>query len=245
MIQLYAVVEGETEQEFFKHVVAPHLVRFDVFATPIAVLTKRERDGRKHKGGGDWTKWKEDILRYRLDQRPSVRITTLFDLYGLPKNFPELEQHARLSDTAARATALEQAMLREIDDTRFIPYLQRHEFEALVLASLPALEKLLEGPEDRAGLQRLRDQLGSLAPEDVNDGRATAPSKRLQSFIPSYNPGDRRKGEGKSVYGPLVTEETGLAALRAQCPRFDAWISRLETLSDQAGHPGALQRSIM
>lgn len=231
MIQLYAVVEGETEQEFFKRVVAPHLLSFEVFATPITVLTKRERDGRKHKGGGDWTKWKEDIRRYCLDRRASVRITTLFDLYGLPKNFPGLEQHAHLSDTAARATALEQAMLEEIADTRFLPYLQRHEFEALVLASLPALERLLEGSDDRAGLQKLRDDLGSLAPEDVNDGRATAPSKRLQTFIPSYSPGDRRKGEGKSVYGPLVTEETGLASLRAQCPRFDAWISKLETLS--------------
>lgn len=231
MIDLYAVVEGETEQEFFKRVVAPHLLSFEIFAIPITVMTKRERDGRKHKGGGDWTKWKEDIRRKCLDQRPSVRITTLFDLYGLPKNFPGLEQHGRLSDTAARATALEQAMLEEIADTRFLPYLQRHEFEALVLASLPALERLLEGPDDRAGLQKLRDDLGSLAPEDVNDGRATAPSKRLQAFIPSYSPGDRRKGEGKSVYGPLVTEETGLASLRVQCPRFDAWISKLETLS--------------
>jgi hypothetical protein len=191
VIQLYAVVEGETEQEFFKRVVAPHLVSFEVFAIPVTVMTKRERDGRKHKGGGDWTKWKEDIRRYCLDQRPSVRITTLFDLYGLPKNFPELEQHAQLSNTAARATALEQAMANEIGDTRFLPYLQRHEFEALVLASLPELEKLLEGPDDRAGLQKLRDHLGSLAPEDVNDGRATAPSKRPQ--LQPRRPPQRRR----------------------------------------------------
>ena len=231
MTELFVVVEGQTEEQFIKHTVAPHLAAFQVYAVPIVVMTRRAADGSKHKGGGDWSKWKADILRLVRDRRPAVRITTLFDLYGLPKNFPELELHGAINDTASRITLLEQAMAREIEDPRFWPYLQRHEFEALVLASLPALQQVLEEPSDRTGLQKLVDQLGATPPEDVNDGLETAPSKRLQSFIPSYNPGNRRKGEGKSVYGPLATEATGLPALRDKCPRFNAWIAKLETLS--------------
>lgn len=205
MIELRVVVEGETEQELIKRVVAPHLARHDVYATPIVVTTKRERDGRKHTGGGDWTKWLAELRLHCRDQRPTLRITTLFDLYRLPKNFPGLEQHARISDSAERVGRLEEEMEKEIADPRFLPYLQRHEFEALVLAALPALEAILVEREDRIGLKRLIADLGDLAPEDVNDGPNTAPSKRLQAFIPSYNPGDRRKGEGKSVYGPQAT----------------------------------------
>jgi hypothetical protein len=60
---LYILVEGDTELGFVKQTLAPHLEARSVFAIPIEVMTKRERDGRKRKGGGDWTKWKADILR--------------------------------------------------------------------------------------------------------------------------------------------------------------------------------------
>lgn len=56
----------------------------------------------------------------------------------------------------------------------------------------------------------------------MNDGHDTAPSKQLKARIPSYQ---------KTVHGPLVTEATGLAKLRAACPRFDDWVAKLEGLS--------------
>ncbi|MFU8805308.1 MAG: hypothetical protein ACNA8W_15965 [Bradymonadaceae bacterium] len=37
-------------------------------------------------------------------------------------------------------------------------------------------------------------------------------------------------GFSKTLHGPLATGGTGLASLREQCPRFDAWVSELETL---------------
>lgn len=221
MIELFVVVEGQTEEEFIKRVVAPHLLSFQIYAIPIVVMTRRERDGRKHKGGGrHWAKWKNDILRIAV--RPTVRITTLFDLYGLPSDFPELSQHSPVADTAARAALLEGAMARVIGGSAFIPYLQRHEFEALVLAALPALQTLLDEHRDRIGLEKLAESLGEAAPEDVNDGAQTAPSKRLQAAIESYD---------KLLHGPLATEATGLVALRSKCPRFDSWIARLEGLA--------------
>lgn len=231
MIQLRVVVEGQTEEELVKQLVKPHLEPLAVYATPVVVMTKRERDGRKHTGGGDWDKWREEIALHCRDRRPTLRITTLFDLYGLPRNFPALDQHSRIKDTAQRVLVLEQEMAKAIGDARFIPYIQRHEFEALVLAGLPALADLLPQPRDRAGLRKLIEAIGDTPPEDINDGSATAPSKRLQSFIPSYNPGDRRKGEGKSLFGPMATTKTGLPTLRQKCPRFDGWITRLEQLS--------------
>jgi hypothetical protein len=78
-----------------------------------------------------------------------------------------------------RCARLEAALAREFDDPRLIPYLQRHEFEALVLASLPLLRGLLDARDDLLGLEALAAELSQQSPEDVNDDRETAPSKRL------------------------------------------------------------------
>jgi Domain of unknown function (DUF4276) len=151
---------------------------------------------------------------------PDVRFTTIFDLYRIPADSPGFREHKTVLDTVRRAELLEQAMESEVADRRFIPYLQRHEFEALVLASLDALHDLLD-PSERAELEKLRASLGTTAPEDTNDGEATAPSKRLEGSI---------KGYKKRTHGPDAIKATGLAKVRAACPRFDGWLKRLEAL---------------
>jgi hypothetical protein len=222
--RLLIVVEGQTEEAFVKHTLGPHLAPREIFSTPIVVTTKRDRlTGKKTgRGGGFWKNWKKDIRRLFLDSDPTTRFTTLFDLYGLPEDFPSVPDLPMPPDHATHVSRLESAMARDVGgDQRFIPYLQRHEFEALVLAGLKNLERLLDASDDLAGLEALRAELGSTPPEDVNDGEETAPSKRLLRHIPSYQ---------KTVHGPLVVEQAGVASLRALCPRFDGWVSTLESL---------------
>ncbi len=200
----------------------PHLASRGIWVSPLIVQTSRDAFGRKRKGGGQWKHWHRDLMRL-IGQQPGqeARFTTMFDLYGLPDDFPGLDQHAQVTDTARRALLLEAAMARAVDDTRFVPYVQLHEFEALVLASLDSLALLIEAPEDRAGLTRLAAIVQASSPEAINDGPDTAPSKRLTQHLPTYR---------KTVHGPLATETTGLATLRAACPHFGAWVARLETL---------------
>lgn len=236
MTTLFVVVEGQTEEAFVKAVLAPHLANFGVWTTPIIVATRRDRAGRKRRGGGDWSKWAGDVRKLLRDPRPSLRVSTLFDLYGLPKNFPELDKHSAQGDTALRCEALEAAMAAEVDDRRFIPYLQRHEFEALVLAGLrDHLRPLLSDPADVKACDALVAALGDTQPEDVNDGVNTAPSKRLAQ-IPSYAPA-AEGGLGKPFYGELVTVEAGLPTLRERCPRFSAWVATLEALGAPSDQP--------
>ncbi|MBW2736989.1 MAG: DUF4276 family protein, partial [Deltaproteobacteria bacterium] len=65
------------------------------------------------------------------------------------------------------------------------------------------------------------DEIGDQPLESVNDGKDTAPSKRLLRHIPGYN---------KALHGPLAVEHEGLQSLRASCPRFGAWLQTLERL---------------
>lgn len=226
------MLEGQSEEAFVRRLLVPHLATYGVHAVPTIVATKRERDGRKRRGGGDWEKWAKDINLRLRDKRDVVRVTTLFDLYGLPKNFPELSTHCGLSDTRERCDRLQDAMAKAVGDNRFLPYLQRHEFEALVLAGLPALSDLLDQPADRRGYEKLQADIGEQAPEDVNDDVKTAPSKRLGRFIPSYDENQSEGGKGKPYFAEQVTVRTGLVALRERCPRFGAWLAKLEALGE-------------
>ena len=224
MMRLLILVEGPTEKDFVNNVLAPHLRDRSVFVSCAVVMTRRDRNGKKHRGGGHWCKWRADLLRLTgEDPSKDVRFTTLFDLYGLPDDFPELARHEVDSDTVRRAQALERSMQDVVDDWRLIPYLQRHEMEALVLACLDSLSEVLD-PADRVAVSKLRAAVQRAGgPEGVNDGKDTAPSKRLEREIPSYS---------KRTHGPLAMETAGLAVIRSQCPRFDAWLTKLESLGE-------------
>ncbi len=222
MIRLFVVVEGRTEELFVKRLLQQPLLERDVDARPIIVTTSRDSlTGRKRKGGGDWTKWQADIRRtLGPPTDPNVRLTTMFDLYGLPQNFPGLDAAMGERDTLRRIDVLELMMAEAIGDRRFRAYLQRHEFEALVLAGLPELREYLD-PADRPGIDRLISSIQGHAPEDIDDGPKTAPSKRLEEHIVGYV---------KDEHGPLAVEAAGLDKVRALCPRFHQWLTGLEGL---------------
>jgi len=209
VIRLYVIVEGRTEEIIANRMLVPHLSTLGVYPTV-----------HSEDGGRRWTRWRKHIASWmRHDRKPEVRFTTMFDLYALPQDFPGKAAHAAISDTARRVELLEQAMFDDLGDKGLVPYLQRHEIEALVLAGLERLADLL--PEERKGTERLRDAIGSMSPEDVTDGPATAPSKRLLHHVPGYD---------KTLHGPIVAEDVGLPGLRAKCPRFHQWVGKLEAL---------------
>jgi len=222
VIWLYILVEGPTEENFVKLTLGPHLLNFSVHAIPIIVTFSRDpRTGEKARGGGSWKRWVTDLhCLAGQHSRQDARFTTLFDFYGLPRDFPERKAHLACADTVQCVRSLEQAMANIVEDRRFIPYLQRHEFEALVLACLDKLSELLDSA-DRPSVARLTRDLEGMGPEDVNGGEQTAPSKRLEKVL----------GYTKTLHGPFAIDAAGLVVIRSKCPGFDAWLTKLESLA--------------
>jgi hypothetical protein len=222
VIRLYVACEGATEEEFVTKILKPHLfpLGINTFATQVGTPRKRTFAPLR-KGGGGWKYWEKDLRRLLRSRADDVRVTTMFDLYGLPAHFPGLDRFGHDSNTNQRCEALETALAEHLDDRRFVPYLQRHEFEALVLCALPELRKYLDAQDDLVGLDKLLKEIGRLPPEEIDDGPTTAPSKRLNR-IPGYK---------KEIHGPQALESAGLATLRGSCPRFNIWVTRLETLN--------------
>ena len=126
---------------------------------------------------------------------------------------------------ASRAAGERPLWNREaLPNNRFIPYIQIHEFEALAFVDLDVLPSQFPDGEADGAPARLRQDVGFTAPEDINDGSLTAPSKRLIHEVPAYE-------HMKSIAGPALAARIGLATLRAACPHLNAWITRLEQLS--------------
>ena len=64
-----------------------------------------------------------------------------------------------------------------------------------------------------------------LEPEEINEGAATAPSKRIIRHLPVYE-------WNKVRVGAPAAAAIGLPILRQKCPHFGQWISKLERLAE-------------
>jgi hypothetical protein len=154
------------------------------------------------------------------DQSADVRFSMMIDLYSLPHDFPDYASGMARPTGRERANALQQSLARVIADDRFIPYLQCHEFEALVLVDPPRIGSLYEVPNAR--MQALCQECAAFpTPEDINLGEHSHPKYRIEQAVQSYD---------ENVAGPLLAEAIGLGTLRAQCPHFGDWLTRLEGL---------------
>jgi hypothetical protein len=232
MIRLNIFCEGQTEQEFCRLVLMPHFCSTGtVYIDPIAVGRKKHRHlyglGKRKKYFG--TNGVSEFIKNTIKERehPNVYFTTFFDLYALPLDFPgSIANQRNAADPTPFAIALEKAFADEINYHRFIPNLILHEFETLLFADPEAFRYSFD-PCD-AEIERLREiirQHPSI--EHINDGQATAPSKRIIEIF-----GEEFRGQ-KALLGPEIAGMIGLPKIRQACPHFDKWLSTLEAIAWQ------------
>lgn len=117
MIRLNVTAEGQTEEEFIKQILGPHLRSFDIY-----VNVRRLRTSKGHRGGYTSFGKAEFDIRQWLRDDPTAWHTTLIDLYGLDDQFPAFDE-ARKLQPYNRVSRLEQAFGDRIKHSRFIPYL--------------------------------------------------------------------------------------------------------------------------
>ncbi len=213
MIRLAVSVEGQPEEEFIRRVLAPHLRESGVEPTPI--LLGRAR-GRSVGGGNVSTQRLSTEMTTLLWTHDAV--SSLVDFYGFAskceRTIDELERN--LSDSVREEVS------NQWDERKVIPYVQKHEFEGLLFSDVSAFGVVMMNVpvQSIARLNAIRVQFQT--PEDINDNPDTAPSKRIMNMIPGYR---------KRLHGPLVAGEVGLPVIRGECPRFDNWVERLESLT--------------
>lgn len=192
---------------------------------PVLIAHAKKR-GKTHRGGVDrYLPMKNDILRFLAQEKDAdVFFTTMIDLYGIHTDFPGLNEAEKLRHVPEeRVEFLEQHFAQDIGDSRFIPYIQLHEYEAYLFADPSWFEYFYDHHANE--IAALKAIAGSkVTPELINDGQHSAPSKRIIAQIPDYD-------DAKAAVGPQVAELIGLDVIRNKCPHFSAWLARLEQLS--------------
>ena len=218
---VHVICEGQTELTFVQNVLVPYLASANMLLLPVSI---GNAGGAR---GGNVTK--ERLFRdvkHLLSQRDHV-VTTMLDYYGLAGPWPYPD--ARVCTAHQKGRALEDAVTQLFEKEtqgrfggRFHPYFSMHEFEALLFASPSILARELDLEE--------RDILAITSPflsaEEINCGRETAPSKRLESLCQA-----RGMRYNKVMQGPAMIEIIGIEHLRAACPHFGSWVSLLERLA--------------
>lgn len=212
MKRIYLLVEGQTEEAFVNELLTARYNSLGLYFTPIIVSTSPG-----HKGGvTSYAKIRPQIQRLCNDA--GAVVSTLFDLYALPGDFPG-KNHPDYPNRASgheKALFLEREWLADIQCRNFIPNLLVHEFEALLFTDIQVFE---QWTDDDGLLNPLREIRRTLAPEEINEHPDTAPSKRILAAWQGYQ---------KTFHGPLIACDIGLDNIRAACPHFDQWLAAME-----------------
>ena len=202
MIRLAIVAEGATEQGFVRSLLAPHLLGKGVMATAPLLGS-----------GGNVSV--DRLAREMVGCAPQFeRVTSLVDLYGFGGSHGasagELERRVD-GEIAGR-------LRRGSNPEHVFTYIQQYEFEALLFSQVEAFARVPSATKE--GLRQLRRV--AAAPEDIDAGADSAPSKRIKAALPRYD---------KVADGVRVAKAIGLDRMRDACPRFGRWLTRLESLT--------------
>ncbi len=214
MARLYLFGEGKTEVTFADLLLRDHLANHGIYLAHAIDLG----------GGRNYVPWKHDIQRLLPPKKGAdVFVTTMIDLYRIPVSFPGHDEgEKRRNDPIERVKFLEQAFKDDIADPRscFIPYIQLHEYEAILFCDPSCFEYHYDHHEKQiAALQKIADSYAT--PELIDDGPQTGPSKRILTQFPDYV---------KPSMGADLASLIGVGVIRAKCPHFNDWLTRLEKL---------------
>lgn len=216
-----SVVEGQTEEYFITKVVAPYLRTLNIIMSAKLV-------SKKGQNGGDVTfdRVKKDMVVF-LWQQNITAVSYFVDYYGL-SDWPKKDTLQLNSTPQQIADTLNHAALDALNRQypelmplkRIIPFMAVHEFESLLFSDSTILAESLgisQALVDKV-LQEFDEK-----PEQINNSRDTAPSKRLMQWKRNFK---------KTTDGIMIAQKIGLNAMRQKCPLFDAWLCTIEQLED-------------
>lgn len=221
MKQIYVLVEGQSERDFVTRIMAPYFGKEGVLITPIPM--------RKSGGGlgiSNLEHFKNHIERL-LHYKEAPVVSTFIDLFRFPVQSSEhaeeemLKKHSENPNIEARIKGLEDVLQGVVQKIKpydhFIPYIQKHEFEALLFSDASAFN-------EHAAIQKdIEKVLAAIPnPEDINTTETGHPAKRLESIYAAH-----KKKYNKGADAVNLAEMAGIETILEKCPRFRAWIELL------------------
>ncbi|MBU0632288.1 DUF4276 family protein [bacterium] len=205
MNYVYVLVEGETEEKFVKEILNPYFEVKDIFLHPVNLYGVSKYSIIKNQ------------LQSLLKNKSFSLVTTMIDLYGCPTDMPKKSEINQNLNYFQKVTFLENIFKEDINDEKFLPYLQLHEFEALLFSDVSCFSLLSNNISEFVNIVQTKE------PEEINDSPNTAPSKRIIQQIPQYE-------FTKPTSGIILAKKIGLEKMREKCSHFNNWIESIENI---------------
>lgn len=215
MKRLIIITEGPTEKRFVDMVLAPFLYKKGIYSVSATSIKKKGE-----KGGFVNYQHLKNHLKNFLDSEKDIVITTLIDFFRIPNTVPKYNEVGSFNQVDDRISHLEQAMQEDINDERFIAYIQKHEFEALLFSSNEGFEFQFDNAKMISQLKEIINEF--INPEEINSRPEYSPSNRIINILKSYGIKYDKPEDGETI--SLVV---GIDAMIERCPRFKAWIERI------------------
>ena len=212
MRTIYILVEGPTEEEFVNNSLSPYLKGFGIVNTvPIGLETSQGFYG----GDISYKRYKDNAEKL-LFSDPNCIVTSLIDFYELRKDFPGFSATMAMPYRPDRVEHIEQEASNDINNERFLPYIQLHEFEALLFSDIVGFQNWF--PKYVSHFQYIINHFKN--PELINDNPEDTPSARIIKIV-----GKRKYS--KPLHGALIAIDIGMPAILLKCPRFANWVDTI------------------
>ena len=221
MSNIKILVEGPTEILFVNEVLKPHFYERGIYIKPFLF--------QKTGGVPKYSISQKQILN-TIRSDPSCFCTTMVDFYGMPTNWPGREQANRCQSCTEKADMVEGGIFEDIaghlgssfNPNRLMPYVQMHEFEALLFSSPLKLAESLGDKKLSSTFLTIRNEFST--PEEIDDHYDTCPSRRIEGVFEGFK---------KTINGITAAGRIGLETMRRECPHFNEWITKLEDIGNQ------------
>lgn len=105
MINLFFLVEGQTEEEFINKILSKFLLHKQIYCKPISF-----------DGVPSYAELAKEVkLLYKQWKTQNIYITTMLDLYRLKGDYPEYQNSLSISEPYTRISHLEQSLTNSIE----------------------------------------------------------------------------------------------------------------------------------
>lgn len=224
MIRVNILVEGQTEETFIRGLLATYLGEHNIFVRARSVETSRKRGVVTRGGGLKYERFKKDLNRW-MKEDATAWYSSMIDFYALPDDFPGMDRISSINNPYSKIEHVENALANDVCSRFFLPYIQLHEFEALLLSKPEMFDNFFIGK--REAVSQLVSYCKRFpSPEHINLGAETSPSKSIIRFIPEYY-------KAKTAASPIIASYIGMEKIRSRCRHFSEWIDRLIALGGQ------------
>lgn len=222
---LHILCEGQTEERFVKEVLAPYFQQYNIYPKPILLVTSKKSDAKGGMLSYDQAKRDLAILMkgHKDNNYEHHLFTTMFDYYALPEDFPGFKKALSIPGGVRKCiSCIESEFRDDIGSNAFIPYIQLHEFEALLFVDITQLSA--EYPKSSSEIRKLKKETDSFKdPEMINNNPSTAPSKRIKKAL------EKHYNYNKVKSGAKTASKIGITRLLNECRHFKEWVDAIKS----------------